>query len=80
VEQSVSRPDKAFTKDVDRFTVRHRRATARDWRSYLRAAWRASVGVAMRLGDRFHHNPMVREALRVSCRAACRSSSSTATR
>jgi hypothetical protein len=59
----LSRPDKAFTKDVDRFTVRHRRATARDWRSYVRAAWRASVGVAMRLGDRFHHNPMVREAL-----------------
>jgi hypothetical protein len=59
----LSRPDKAFTKDVDRFTVRHRRATARDWRSYVRAAWRASVGVAMRLGDRFRHNPMVREAL-----------------
>jgi hypothetical protein len=43
--------------------VRHRRATARDWRSYVRAAWRASVGVAMRLGVRFRHNPMVREAL-----------------
>jgi hypothetical protein len=59
----LSRPDKAFTKDVERFAVRHRRATARDWRVHVRAAWRASVHVAVRLGDRFRHSAAVREAL-----------------
>jgi hypothetical protein len=58
----LSRPERAFA-DTERHTARHRRATAKDWRAHVSAAWRVSPRVALRLADRFPHVAPLRDLL-----------------